>query len=85
MFRGQSGPFFLFLGLVELAFLGGSLCCWVAGCPWPHAADVLTAVHLFTLVAASFPVASFLANLGRWWLADRPGLALWTTLLGIAS
>ena len=84
VFREQSGPFFLFLGLVELAFFGGSIALLGRWLSMAARRRVLTAVHLFALVAASFPVAAFLANLSRWWLADRPGLALWTTLLGIA-
>ena len=40
-------------------------------------------VQYAALGAASFPVASFLANLSRWWRFERTGTLLWTTVLVI--
>ncbi len=40
-------------------------------------------VQYAALGAASFPVASFLANLSRWWRFERAGTMLWTTILVI--
>jgi len=84
VFRSQSGPFFQYLGLVELAFFG--LAFYLLGRPLGHQPRriVLRVLGIFALTAASFPVASFLANLVPWWLADRPALLLWPLILGIA-
>jgi hypothetical protein len=85
VFRTQSGPFFQGLGLVELALFG--LAFYLLGRPVRSHAKrrfLLRSVGILALTAASFPIASFLANLVPWWLADRPALLLWPLILGIA-
>ena len=81
VFRTQSGPFFQILGVAQVVFFAGAMV-WVRRRP----ADrrwVARVVQYVALGAAAFPVASFLANLARWWRFERAGTLLWTTLLAI--
>jgi hypothetical protein len=81
VFRTQSGPFFQFLGLGQLIFFGGALL-WLRARPSDRT-PVLRIIQHVALAAASFPVASFLANLGTWWRFEHPAVALWATVAAI--
>lgn len=81
VFRTQSGPFFQILGVAQVLFFGGALLLLVRRSR--HRERILSTVQIVALGAASFPVASFLANVARWWRVERADLVLWTTILGI--
>ena len=81
VFRTQSGPFFQILGIAQVIFFGSALL-WLRRRP-PNRRRIIRFVQFVALGAASFPVASFLANLARWWRVDRAGTLLWTTILAI--
>ena len=81
VFRTQSGPFFQILGVAEVLFFGGAVL-WLRGHPAGRR-RLIRLVQYAALGAASFPVASFLANLSRWWRFERAGTMLWTTILVI--
>jgi hypothetical protein len=79
VFRTQSGPFFQILGVAEVLFFLGAVL-WLRGHPTGRQ-RLIRLVQYAALGAASFPVASFLANLSRWWRFERAGTLLWTTVL----
>jgi hypothetical protein len=81
VFRTQSGPFFQILGVAEVLFFSAAVL-WLRGHPSGRQ-RLIRLVQYAALGAASFPVASFLANLSRWWRFDRAGTMLWTTILAI--
>ena len=81
VFRTQSGPFFQILGVAEVLFFGGAVL-WLRRHPGGRR-RLIRLVQYAALGAASFPVASFLANLSRWWRFERAGTLLWTTILVI--
>jgi hypothetical protein len=81
VFRTQSGPFFQILGVAEVLFFGGAVL-WLRRHPAGRR-RLIRLVQYAALGAASFPVASFLANLSRWWRFERAGTMLWTTILVI--
>jgi hypothetical protein len=81
VFRTQSGAFFQILGVAEVLFFGGAVL-WLRGHPAGRR-RLIRLVQYAALGAASFPVASFLANLSRWWRFERAGTMLWTTILVI--
>jgi hypothetical protein len=81
VFRTQSGPFFQILGVAEVLFFSAAVL-WLRGHPSGRP-RLIRLVQYAALGAASFPVASFLANLSRWWRSDRAGTMLWTTILVI--
>ena len=81
VFRTQSGPFFQILGVAEVLFFLGAVL-WLRGHPTGRQ-RLIRLVQYAALGAASFPVASFLANLSRWWRFERAGTLLWTTVLVI--
>ena len=81
VFRTQSGPFFQILGVAEVLFFGGAVL-WLRRHPGGRQ-RLIRLVQYAALGAASFPVASFLANLSRWWRSERAGTMLWTTILVI--
>ena len=81
VFRTQSGPFFQILGVAQVLFFASAFL-WVRRRP-AERHRVARLVQYVALGAASFPVASFLANLARWWRFERAGTLLWTTLLAI--
>lgn len=83
VFRTQSGPFFQILGVAQVLFYGGSLLLLRRRRSPQRRSPVLRAVQLVALAAASFPVASYLANLGRWWRFERADVVLWSTLTAI--
>ncbi|MFW6091285.1 MAG: hypothetical protein ACODAF_05370, partial [Actinomycetota bacterium] len=82
VFRTQSGPFFQILGIAQVLFFGGALL-WLRYRPAGRR-TVLRVVQYVAATVAAFPVASFLANLSRWWLVQRADLLLWTSILAIA-
>ena len=69
VFRTQSGPFFQILGVGPGLFFGAAVC--GCGSPPTERPARSASVQYVALGAASFPVASFLANLARWWRSDR--------------
>src|SRR5690606_3606143 len=77
------GPFFQILGVAQVLFYGGSLLLLRRRRAPQRRSRVLRAVQLVALAAASFPVASYLANLGRWWRFERADVVLWSTLTAI--
>ena len=81
VFRTQSGPFFQILGVAEVLFFVGAVL-WLRRHPAGRE-RLIRLVQYAALGAASFPVASFLANLSRWWRFERAGTMLWTTILVI--
>jgi hypothetical protein len=81
VFRTQSGPFFQILGVAEVLFFVAAVL-WLRGHPTGRQ-RLIRLVQYAALGAASFPVASFLANLSRWWRFERTGTLLWTTVLVI--
>ncbi|MFW5898914.1 MAG: hypothetical protein ACOCUN_00440, partial [Jiangellaceae bacterium] len=82
VFRTQSGPFFQILGIAQVLFFGGALL-WLRYRPAGRR-TVLRVVQYVAATVAAFPVASFLANLSRWWLVQRADLLLWTSIPAIA-
>ncbi len=81
VFRTQSGPFFQILGIAQVLFFGGALL-WLRYRPADRG-TVLRVVQYVALGVAAFPVASFLANLSRWWLVQRADLVLWASIVAI--
>ena len=81
VFRTQSGPFFQLLGIGQVLFFGGVLL-WLRFRP-RHRSTVLRLAQGFALVVAAFPVASFIANVARWWRFERPGTVLWLTIFAL--
>jgi hypothetical protein len=81
VFRTQSGPFFQILGVAEVLFFGSAVL-WLRRHPGGRR-RLIRLVQYAALGAASFPVASFLANLSRWWRIERAGTLLWSTILVI--
>jgi hypothetical protein len=84
VFKSQSGPFFQYLGLIELLLFGTAYYLFGRSVGRPRRRVLLRSLGLFALTAASLPVASFLANLVPWWLFDHPALTLWPLMLAIA-
>ncbi|NDL58072.1 hypothetical protein [Phytoactinopolyspora mesophila] len=82
IYRTQSGPFFQFLGIIQLVVFGIALA-MVMLRPASRPA-VLRSVHVAALAIASFPVASYLANLAPWAHSDRPALYLWSIIVAIS-
>jgi hypothetical protein len=78
VFRTQSGPFFQFLGIGQLIFFGAAFLWLRTG--WASRNTVLRVVQYVALTVASFPIASFLANLGTWWRYDPAAPVLWTSI-----
>lgn len=83
VFRTQSGPFFQILGVAQVIFFGGAFL--LLRRDRKHRARILRAVQVVALGAAAFPVASFLANLARWWRVERADLVLWSTIMTITA
>lgn len=83
VFRTQSGPFFQILGVAQVLFYGGSVLLLRRRRSAQRRAPIFRAVQLVALAAASFPVASYLANLVRWWRFERADVVLWSTLTAI--
>jgi hypothetical protein len=81
VFRTQSGPFFQLLGIGQVVFFGGVLL-WLRFRPWQRS-RVLRLAQGFALVVGAFPVASFIANVTRWWRFERAGTVLWLTIFAL--
>lgn len=81
VFRTQSGPFFQILGIAQVLFFGGALL-WLRYRPAGRR-TVLRVVQYVAAGVAAFPVASFLANLSRWWLFERADLVLWASIVAV--
>jgi hypothetical protein len=81
VFRTQSGPFFQLLGIGQVVFFGGALL-WLRFRPRRRSA-VLRLAQGVALVVAAFPVASFLANVSRWWRFERAGTVLWLIIFAL--
>lgn len=81
VFRTQSGPFFQILGIAQVLFFAAAVL-WLRRNP-RNQGRFLRIVQCAALGAAAFPVASFLANLSRWWRFERAGTLLWSTILAI--
>ena len=81
VFRTQSGPFFQILGVGQVLFFGTAFL--LLRRRSPHRRTILRTVQVAALGAAAFPVASFLANVARWWRVERADLVLWSTVLGL--
>lgn len=81
VFRTQSGPFFQLLGIAQVVFFGGVLL-WLRFRP-RRRSTVLWLAQGFALVVAAFPVASFLANIARWWRFERAGTVLWLIIFAL--
>ncbi|WP_166346723.1 hypothetical protein [Phytoactinopolyspora limicola] len=82
IYRTQSGPFFQLLGIVQLIVFGlAMLAMWLRPGTRPV---VLRAVHVVAIAIASFPVASYLANIAPWARSDRPALYLWSIIVAIS-
>jgi hypothetical protein len=83
IYRTQSGPFFQFLGIVQVVAFGLALAVIVLR---PSARPaLLRAVYVGALAIASFPVASYLANLAPWARSDHPALYLWSIIVVISA
>jgi hypothetical protein len=85
IFRKRYSSFYQLLGYAQAAVYGGTLL--LIGWYEPRGRRRVRLGPAITVafVAAALPVASFLTNLTGWWRADRPELALWVTVLAIAS
>lgn len=81
--RRQSGLFFQLLGIIQLIVFGAA----VAAALWRpgRRRAMLRLAYVAAIAIASFPVASYLANLAPWARFDRPVLALWTIIVAIAA
>lgn len=83
VFRTQSGPFFQVLGIGQLLFYGAAFLSLRRRGDAGRRLRTLSAVRLVAVAAASFPVASYLANLVQWSRFDRAALVLWATVVAI--
>jgi hypothetical protein len=83
VFRTQSGPFFQFLGVGQLIFFGAALL-WLRLRPQSRT-TAMRAVQYVALTVAAFPVASFLANIGKWWRFEPAAPMLWGSIAAITA
>src|SRR5690606_41515911 len=80
IYRPQSGPFFQFLGIGHLVIALGALLLLRRRGDGSRPA-ILRVVQVVALAAAAAPVASYLANLSRWWRQDQPSAVLWASIV----
>lgn len=80
VFRTQSGPFFQLLGIGQVLFYGAAFLIMRRRRDPGRRSRILRAVRLVAVAAASFPVASYLANLLPWWRFDLAATVLWATV-----
>ncbi|HLR96825.1 MAG TPA: hypothetical protein VK053_20045, partial [Jiangellaceae bacterium] len=81
VFRTQSGPFFQLLGITQVLFFG---VVWLLlHRRSRRRTNLLRVTRAAALLAAAFPIASFLSNLAQWWRFERADLVLWPTMFGI--
>lgn len=79
IYRDQSGPFFQILGGLQVLVFGLALLALRRRVQGRTA--VLRAVQAVAVLAAAAPVASYLANITRWWRYDQPNTVLWTSIV----
>ncbi|MBB5787381.1 hypothetical protein [Jiangella mangrovi] len=82
IYRDQSGPFFQILGGIQLLVFALAVLALrrrVSARPL-----VLRIVQAVAVLAAAAPVASYLANITRWWRYDEPNTVLWTSIVLIS-
>lgn len=80
IYRTQSGPFFQILGIGHLVIALGALLLLRRRGDGSRPA-ILRVVQVVALAAAAAPVASYLANLSRWWRQDQPSAVLWVSIV----
>lgn len=79
IYRVQSGPFFQVLGVVQVIVFAAAMLALRRRSSYGSA--VLRVVQVVAVAAAAAPVASYLANITRWWKYDQPNLVLWTAIV----
>lgn len=79
IYRDQSGPFFQILGGVLLLVFALAFLALRRRTAFRPA--VLRTVQVVAVLAAAAPVASYLANITRWWRYDEPNTVLWTSIV----
>ncbi len=80
IYRTQSGPFFQILGIGHLVMVVAAVLMLRKRGPTSRSA-ILRVVQVIALAAAAAPVASYLANLTRWWGRDEPSVVLWSSIV----
>lgn len=87
IYRDESGPFFQILGGLQVLVF--TLALIALRRRESTAPVVLRVVQVVAVLAAAAPVASYLANITRWWRYDNPNTVLWTSIvlitLGLAA
>ncbi|PZF86438.1 hypothetical protein C1I92_01105 [Jiangella anatolica] len=79
IYRDQSGPFFQILGVVLLVTFAAAVLALRRRVS--SRSVVLRVVQAVAVLAAAAPVASYLANVTRWWRYDQPNTVLWTSIV----
>ncbi|SDU29344.1 hypothetical protein SAMN04488563_0954 [Jiangella alkaliphila] len=79
IYRDQSGPFFQILGGLLVVVCAAALLALRRGV-WFRPA-VLRVVQVVAVMVAAAPVASYLANITRWWRYDQPNTVLWISIV----
>lgn len=79
IYRDQSGPFFQILGGLLVVVCAAALLALWRGVSFRPA--VLRVVQVVSVLVAAAPVASYLANVTRWWRYDQPNTVLWTSIV----
>lgn len=79
IYRDQSGPFFQILGGLLVVVCAAALLALLRGVSFRPA--VLRVVQVVAVLVAAAPVASYLANITRWWRYDQPNTVLWTSIV----
>ncbi|RIQ10982.1 hypothetical protein [Jiangella rhizosphaerae] len=79
IYRDQSGPFFQILGGLLVVVCAAALLALRRGVSFRPA--VLRVVQVVAVLVAAAPVASYLANITRWWRYDQPNTVLWTSIV----
>ncbi|TDD72384.1 hypothetical protein E1262_03515 [Jiangella aurantiaca] len=79
IYRDQSGPFFQLLGGFLVVVCAAALLALRRGVSFRPV--VLRVVQVVAVLVAAAPVASYLANITRWWRYDQPNTVLWTSIV----
>ncbi|TDE07906.1 hypothetical protein [Jiangella asiatica] len=79
IYRVQSGPFFQVLGIVQVIVFAAAVLALRRRSS--YGSIVLRVVQVVAVTAAAAPVASYLANITRWWRYDNPNVVLWTSIV----
>jgi hypothetical protein len=82
IYRDQSAPFFHVLGGVLILVF--ALAVVALRQQWTARPAILRVVQTVAVLAAAAPVATYLANITRWWRYDEPNTVLWTSIVLIA-